>query len=143
MLDGIFLATSLQFLVRNVGRVAAYKWQVQLVELDGHQEERFQDYRFHGNNYPHGVRMESYIRADDTILSGGALNQDINWGIFLRPSEETVDAVRAEVDQMILPLTFGYRLATETSPGELTYVELRSVANAQELTDYIVNYLHL
>ena len=123
--------------------MAAYKWQVQLVELDGHQEERFEDYRFHANKYPPGVSMESYIRADDTILPGGALNQDLNWGIFLRPSEETEEAVRAEVDQMILPLTFAFRLATETSPGELKYVELRSVASAQELTNYIVNYLHL
>jgi hypothetical protein len=87
--------------------------------------------------------MESYIRTDDTILPGGALNQDIGWGIFLRPSEETVEAVRTEVEQMILPLTLGYRLATETSPGEMKHIELRNVANTQRLTNFIVDQLGL
>jgi hypothetical protein len=141
--DTIFLATWIQFLVQNVGRVAAYKWQVQLAELDGYSEERSQHYRFHGKDYPSGFSISSYIRTDDTILPGGALNQDMSWGIFLCPLEQTVEAVRAEIDQMILPLTLGYRLATETSQGELKHVQFRDIVDAQELTDFVVAHVGL
>ena len=129
--------------MQNVGRVAAYKWQVQLAELDGYLKEHFQHYRFHGKDYPSGFSMNSYIRTDDTILPGGVLNQDIGWGIFLRPLKQTVEAVRAEIDQMILPLTLGYRLATETSPGELKHGEFRNIVDAQELTNFVVTQLGL
>jgi hypothetical protein len=141
--DTVFLATWIQFLVQNVGRVAAYKWQIHLAELDGYPKERSQHYRFHGKDYPSGFSMPSYIRTDDTILPGGALNQDIGWGIFLRPSEQTVEAVRAEIEQMILPLTLGYRLTTETSQGELKHVEFSGIVDVQELTDFVVAQLGL
>ena len=47
---GVFGALRLRFHITNAGRVAAYKWQLQITEYDGHQADRVSDYRFGSEN---------------------------------------------------------------------------------------------
>ncbi|PZR97536.1 MAG: hypothetical protein DLM70_19110, partial [Chloroflexi bacterium] len=134
-----FLATQLRFLIKNVGRVAAYKWQLDVRERRGHPEGRFGDYRSRGQDFPPGAQPDpGGISLDDTILPDCERFEEKHFGFLLRPAAPTTEAVRAEVDEMILAITLGYRLATETSPGEMQYTELKRVADAQELTDFVL-----
>ncbi len=41
---------------------------------------------------------------------------------------------------MIVSISLGCQLATETSPGELKEIELGSVANADELTNFVIQH---
>jgi Putative DNA-binding domain len=135
--EGVFLAMQLRFLVRNTGRVAAYKWQLQLTEMGGHPEGRAGDYRFRVGDYPLPWSMPSAMRLDDTILPGCALDEDKHIGVLLRLSDFTAEAAGAEIRALIPPITLGYQLATETSPGEPQHVELRSVVDVQALANFV------
>jgi hypothetical protein len=135
--EGVFLAMRLRFLVQNTGRVAAYKWQLQLTQVGGHLEGRVGDYRFRVGDYPPGWSMPSGIRVDDTILPGCALDEDKDMGILLRLSDSAAEAVGAEIRTLMLPITLGYQLATETSPGRLHHIELRSVVDVQALAVFV------
>jgi hypothetical protein len=74
---------------------------------------------------------------DDTILPGGALLRDSYWGVFLRPEERTREAIRTEVDRMILSATLGHRLATETSLGDTRHVPVRPLVSVDLLESYV------
>lgn len=136
--EGVFLVTRLRFLVRNCGRVAAYKWQLQVTEMAGHPDGRVGDYRFRVGDYPSGWGMSGGIRVDDTILPGCALDEDKDLGVLLHPSVLSAESVKVELETLILPLNLGYRLATETSPGKLEHIELRNVADVEALTAFIL-----
>jgi hypothetical protein len=136
--EGVFLATHLRFLVRNSGRVAAYKWQLQVTEMAGHPEGRVSDYRFRVGDYPSGWGMPGGIRVDDTILPGCALDENKDFGVLLRPAALSAESVKVEIEALILPLILGYRLATETSPGKLEHIELRNAADVETLSAFIL-----
>ncbi|MGH8509226.1 MAG: AlbA family DNA-binding domain-containing protein [Gammaproteobacteria bacterium] len=129
--DGVLLATRLRFLVHNRGRVAAYKWQLQVTEMAGRPSGREADYTSQpgtGDN----------TRVDDTILPGCALAETKDFKVLLHPAELSREAVKSEIETLILPLTLGYRLATETSPGKLEHIVLRNAANVEKLTAFIL-----
>lgn len=136
--DGFFLATRLGFLVKNTGRVAAYKWQLQVTEMGGHPASRVADYRFCLADYPPGWSMDGGIRVDDTILPGCALREDKDLGLHLRPGSREYEAFRSEIETLLWPVTLGVRLATEVSPGQVEHVALRSVVNVQLLTEFVM-----
>ena len=138
----IFLATRLRFSVTNVGRLAAYKWQIQLHTMSGHIANRTEVYRFLGN-YPDGFAMSSSLRLDDTILPGGALDQDIDIGLMLRPSQRAVSGIEAEINQMLSSVRLKYRVATETSIGKDEELELHTVLNSNELAEFVSGQLGL
>ncbi len=135
----IFVGLQLRFRVRNVGRVAAYKWGLFLAVIGDYPEERLPDYRSRGEDYPPGYGgVRTNMRVDATILPGSALEEDIRWGANLRPSVHTASEIRGEIDRMVLAVTLGYRVATETSPGEVQRIGMRHIAGASDLTDYIL-----
>ena len=59
-------------------------------------------------------------------------------GVVLRPNSETDEAVQAEIEKLLAPLTLGVRLATEVSPGKLEHVELRSVLDVQQTVEFVL-----
>lgn len=122
--NNMFLALRLRFLVRNVGRVAAYKWALRLVHLRGGRENRREDYRLSPSQFPPLGRMDGGLRIDDTILPDCALSEDLDFGVVLRARPRTPNEYTAEIEHLLLPATLGYRLATETSPGETQEVVL-------------------
>jgi hypothetical protein len=139
--DGAFFVMRLHFTIENTGRVAAYKWQLQIREMDGYAESRIEDYRFSTRDFPQGMSFRGGIRVDDTILPGCTLEEDRHFGLLLRPQGITREALRAELVHLLTNLTLGHRLATETSPGELRHVELRTVLDLDALVEFLVERL--
>jgi hypothetical protein len=133
---GTFLAFRLRFLVKNTGRVAAYKWQLQVMEISGHPLARADDYRFRPADYPPGWGMDGGMRVDDTILPGCVLQEDKDMGILLRAGSEGNAALQAEIEELLY-VRLGMRLATETSPGKLEHVDLRPIVDAQQLVSFV------
>lgn len=116
---GIFLVLSVRFLVRNVGRVAAYRWALRLVSISGHAAERAEDYRLSRPTYPPMIGgMDSSIRVDPTILPGCTTSEDLEFGVLLRAQPQIPDAFTAEIERLLGSVSIRYQLATETSPGE-------------------------
>ncbi len=54
-----------------------------------------------------------------------------------RELEETLEALHTEIERMIMSVSLGYQLASETSPGKLEYVELDSIVNVEELINFV------
>ncbi|MBA2248196.1 MAG: ATP-binding protein [Chloroflexia bacterium] len=141
-IDGaVFLATELRFRVENTGRVAAYKWAVQVREMGGHPKERPEDYRWNKSDYPDGMGNNISLAIDDTILPGGVRNETSDFGCLLRPKHDTAEALQAEVERMICSVSIGYRVATETSLGDMQYVAVGSLVAPQDLTAFVVQAL--
>jgi len=136
--DEFFLAMRVGFLVKNTGRVAAYKWQLRMAEMSGHPAPRVADYRFRLADYPHGWSMSDGIRVDDTILPGCALREDLNLGLYLRPVSREYEAFRYEIETLLEPVTLGVQLATEVSPGQVEPIVLRSVVDVKQLAEFVM-----
>lgn len=135
--EGAFLAMRLRFLIQNIGRVAAYKWQLQITEMSGHPQSRGADYRFRTRDYPPGWTMPSGIRLDDTILPGGSLEEDKDLGVVVRVQTASVPAVQAEIEVLLADLRLGFRLATEVSPGNVEHVALRAFVDVPKLAGFV------
>ena len=138
----IFLATQLHFAIENVGRVAAYKWQMRIEEIDGHLTERLADYVFGQNNYPPGIARMGGIRLDETILPGSRIDEQIHLGFHLRPEGEQPEQISREIELMLSPAKLGYKIATETSPGELRYAKLADAIDVDKLAGFICAQLN-
>ncbi len=138
---GIFLAMGLRFSVENIGRVAAYKWRLQITERSGHPDPRVNDYHFSARNFPPGLSWSRGLRLDDTILPGCSLEENQDFGLLLRPQSETGEALQVEIANLLADLTLGYRLATETSPGDLQRAELRSSLDTEALAAFVLDRL--
>lgn len=138
--DGIFVVIRLKFLVENVGRVAAYKWKLMLHEMRGLPDERGADYHFDRKEFPKKGMSggPGGIRIDDTILPGCSIEEERPLGVFVKAVPGRTDQIYAEIDRLLVPLELSYRIATETSRGELNWVELWQVLNRQELVDFII-----
>ncbi len=123
----------MRFSIKNVGRVAAYKWHLSI-----HKENSDKDYYLGETNE---IPRESMTRQENTILPGCELTESIYCLCFLRPKTLTTEAIKAEIETKMLARPVYYQLATETSPGELQKIELNSIANVDELTDDIMHSL--
>jgi len=138
--EAVFLAMRLRFNVKNVGRVAAYKWRLVLTEMDGHPKGRENDYRSGSRDYPKSSGMTgSYFRIDDTILPGCALDEDKDFGVYLRPARFSVDAFKGEIESLIAPLEWSFRVATEVSPGAVESARIREVVDADKLAAFLMS----
>jgi hypothetical protein len=131
--DGsVFVGSRMRFVVRNVGRVAAHQWAVQVLDISGHPPGRADDYRFNVVDFPPHVARPGDVRmSPGVILPGGAEEAESHWGVCLR-LPEGADAIPAEVDRMILAVTLGYRVATENSLGEVCYVAMRPLVSTPD-----------
>lgn len=137
--EAVFLAMRLRFTVKNVGRVAAYKWQLALTEMGGYLEGRLPDYRYRTRDYPEGWSMPSSIRLDDTILPGCATEEDKDFGVFLRPTCFSVETISDEIESLIRPLVWMFRVATEVSPGTVESASAREIVDARRLAAFIIS----
>jgi hypothetical protein len=128
----------LTFDVRNVGRVAAYKW-TSLIEQLQYFDDRQQDYIF--GAAPGAPARSGGVRIDDTILPGCSLEQKHILTLRLRPSPRSAVAMESDARSLLSEAAVYLRLATETSPGEQVRFELGPLANygqiVQRLTDFI------
>jgi hypothetical protein len=130
--NGLFLLVQWKAEVRNVGRVAAYNWRLNVRSIEFIDTARESDYRF--ADFPVKRQGAPTIRIDDrTILPGCSFIEAQDFGCQLRPKAHTTEAVREEIEAMLAATTFNYQLATETSPGELVRTPLSPVLDVDVL----------
>jgi hypothetical protein len=128
--NGIFVEAKLLFEIKNVGRVASYNWNLRPREFNNTREdvfsERKKDYYFAVADYPVKKGRSSGIPINTTILPGCEYFESCDFGFQLRPKEHTTNAVREDIKALLSDTTLFYKLATETSPGELVSIALSS-----------------
>lgn len=131
---GLFAHIELTFYVRNVGRVAAYKWDVSWrVEFDV-DDSRHDDFIVDPSRFPpwSGGRS-SGIRIDDTILSGGVLSKEDEFGFILRPASSSEADLRAELSLMSYEkIAISHGSVSEVSPSEEAPTPLHTVLPLEE-----------
>lgn len=130
-----FLETSVRFLVRNEGRVAAYKWELAVRNIEnpylfvGGEQTIF----VHRSNFPLKSSRGSYISVDDTILPGCATQKDVDVGFWL-PTGASADWA---VDDLMRSTVFKVQIATETSPGEHKSFSLADAVDGSNVRSFI------
>jgi hypothetical protein len=137
----IFLAMRLRFSIENVGRVAAYKWSVNVREISGEIAGRENDYIFDQRKFPEGVGHRGGIRLDDTILPGGFMEENIPFGLLINPMNESQEGIQFDLEKLLDAVRLSYRIATETSPGDLKHVGLGTAIKLRELSEFVVSRL--
>ena len=129
--DGLFLVLEQKFDIENTGRVSANNWRLHICEV-ATQEGRGKDFYYSKFPVKHRPRA-SGIPLDRAILPGCFANEVRTVGFQLRPATPTQAALRSEILSLLGGTTLSYRLATETSPGELTPVTLAAVLDPDAL----------
>jgi len=133
---GYFLATRMRFVLNNGGRVAAYKWALIIESISGHQSDRLADYRFSPSEYPPGWNQDSSIQLDETILPGCTYLAHKDLGLMLHPQGDSLFEMQREIEALVSTAVLGYRIATETSPGEPKELALGTVTGRDALAPF-------
>jgi hypothetical protein len=60
-----------------------------------------------------------------------------DFGFMLRPQAVSQREVQIEVERVTAPVNLAYRLATETSPGEIKEINLGTLMNSQQISEFI------
>lgn len=117
--DGVFVELRLLCTVRNVGSIAAYRWNLRLDGTDGEAQERSADIFFSQHQFPRRRQRDNIaIPGDPTLLPSLSTTVELPLGIFLRASQYERDAVNADLKAMLhSDLYVRLRVITETSPG--------------------------
>lgn len=134
---GVFLVVRMEFLIRNLGRMAAQKWELQLREINDHPDDRIDDYYFGRVTFPRGMGGNLLVRMDDTLLGDSEMAEHIDLGLLLRPVKMNLRHIREEIEAMLVPIALGYRVATETSPGEIRHIKLRDWLCIEEIVAFV------
>jgi Putative DNA-binding domain len=133
--EGIFVVIVLKIEVTNVGRVAAYNWQLNArasTHLGVETENLLENFYF--SNFPISLPPRvTGVRFDRTILPGCEFIEEHTIGLQLRPTDHTIAAVRDDLHRMLKGLQIFYRLATEASPGEWIPIILTGVTDLETL----------
>jgi hypothetical protein len=133
--NGLFLEAKLRFEIKNVGRVAAYNWQLSIrtiSHLSKDTNSRASDYCFETGRFPVKKMRQRGIPINP-ILPGCEYAEAHDFGLQLRPNAHTIDAVREEIEALLDGTIFSFQLATETSPGELMSIPLSPVLDVDVL----------
>jgi hypothetical protein len=132
---GVFVETRLEFLIKNTGRVAAYKWALIVEGTRGDAPGRESDYKFSVQTFPKRKRDgRGGIRLDDTILPSLAMMEERDFGFLLRAPADDREALLRELRLVVSSsLTLRYRVVTETSPGESATTTLVSFIDHDEI----------
>jgi schlafen family protein len=135
---GPLVVLLLSFLVRNEGRVAAYKWRMRMTTADGLPSGRIEDVYPEPPAFPQEVSQGGVAIGDITILPGDSIACEKKIAIQLRPNPATGSGIYDEC-ALWLGATFGFRIATEVSPGEDRPVVLGEKLAPDVLRAYLVN----
>jgi hypothetical protein len=127
----VFAHVEITVRIRNEGNVAAYKWAYQPDRFDI-AEGRDADYETDTAKFAFRD-SSSGIRIDDTILPGGAADEPFQLGLRLRPSGTEAGQLPREIETLLNPVTFHYRIATEVGRSEERTIELRDGFDPQAL----------
>lgn len=134
---GPVVALNAGFIIRNEGRVAAYKWRMRLTTADL-PSERMGDLVPESHNFPPEVSLGSITIGDTAILPGDRINFEKPIAFQMRPNPASGRGLFDECD-LLLGAKLGFRIATEVSPGEDKEVRLGDKLRSDELRAYIIN----
>jgi Putative DNA-binding domain len=137
--EGAFVELYLHFHVWNVGRLAAYKWEVVIDGTSGDAEGRDADYKFAFSAFPKGLRgRDGGIALDDTILPSLGRSVRKDFGFFLRQPVSNLPALRSDFRLILANLALRYRVVTETSPGEEISTPFANLLKPDDLFDSLL-----
>jgi hypothetical protein len=128
---GTFVALTVDWLVHNTGRVAAYKWRLHQ-EWESDTEGRDTDYYFDRAKYPAGKSTASSMSLDDTLLPGESRPGAWHFGIKLRGYQNEV-GLAPDLARMLGGLSLRYRIATESSIAEFSKVPMLDLTTPAEV----------
>lgn len=131
-IGGIFLETEFQFIVENVGLMAAQNWHLAAVGANVESEFR-PDYLFNRADYPIKKGKGGGIRLDNTILPRRQLQEAIDVGFFLHHRQD----VKQQLETLIKPMKITCHLSLEFGPGIEKSFDVAPVANLDSLAAYI------
>lgn len=143
----VFVQGKLSFILTNVGRVAAYRWEVVLERISANHPSRQADYILWPKNFPTCARRQTGgIRLDATILPSLRRVEETDFGFFLniqRPGYGGA-AIGHELN-VVMPdgLEIAYRVVSETSPGEVISTRLAPIVDRNELRNQILEAIRL
>lgn len=140
--DGLFFVFDLKFKVKNIGRISANNWQINIrtAQWDKEISLRQNDLMFSGFLRQKIVRSWSTTvpMGSRAILPECSYVESIKMGLMLRPRLRTVEDTTADLDYMISSLRIGCQVATETSPGEIELISLAPLYESRRLIDEAV-----
>jgi hypothetical protein len=133
----VTVAFDMKFIVRNEGKVTAYKWQFRAKLLDGIAEGREESYKFGDYSLPAHLRPNRGYKPDWTVLPGGIEYANESVAVTLRLSDLTDASIYKELELLLGTLTLSYEIATEMSPGELVCIEIAPYFKLAEIAEFI------
>lgn len=138
--DSIFVEFDLHFTIKNVGGVAAYKWQLIIDQLKAPAEGRHSDYLFDRAKFPpySGVRHGG-ISLDPTILPSLSTKETKHLGVFLQPSAKQV-ALETDLLRLFSNETeLWYRIVSEFSRGESKKTKIADYLDVAKVARWIIS----
>jgi hypothetical protein len=135
----VFLVLAIVAGVRNVGRVAAFKWAVSMDSFDGRAIGRERAYNFDPGTFALKQGREGQIVTDRTILP--SLNAEDRFLVELAldtvaPVGQAADAFIRELHELISERTsVTLRSISETSPGTPATFKMAGAVNFKVLAD--------
>lgn len=113
------LVLRMNFKIRNVGRVAAYKWGLRVKNLVFDDADKAFKVFLGREKIPEGHKPGSKgIPVDPTILPGDFDTDADYFGIEITPDGEPPDLMYARLGDFLQTFRVEAAVATETSPGE-------------------------
>jgi hypothetical protein len=140
---GVFVETRLRFRLTNTGRIASYKWALVIEHMKDWDAERADDYRFIFQSFPRGNEgRSSSIRVDTTILPSLWMDEEKDFGFFLRPESNDGAGIAKDLSALFRPgFTLGFRAVSETSRGVTVEEPLSKVLEPNTFADMILSAL--
>jgi hypothetical protein len=141
---GVLTANLTEFVVTNTSRLSARHWDVQLVDVVGCPRDRHTDYRFHPRGYPRGLAEGAdgpRGGLDDVILPLGTADVSRHFGVLFRPVEPTREAIKADVERMLLRVQLGFRVVTESFVSEVQFAPLSGRVDSELLVKNVLIWL--
>ena len=137
-----FIELKMWFEIKNTGRIAAYKWSLQLNHFKGCPDDSKENHRFNYMNYPAGPQGQDNHRIDATILPSLGMREVLSFGIILRIENTTPETVSNGFNRLLPPsLIADYRVVTETSAGESVQTPFAEVLDYPTVLRQIVERL--
>jgi hypothetical protein len=134
---GVYVETRLDLWGANVGRIAAYKWELapRAIQytgaLSGVEAARRLDFGY--SSFRVKRAREGTLYLDKTLLPGCGLLFRTDIGMQIYPRKKTFDALFYAIQDFLQPLTITFRIATETSPGEEEPLTLAPLLNIRQM----------
>ncbi len=134
------LVFRMKFNIRNIGRVAAYKWGLRIKNMISDDADKSFRLFVGRDKIPHDHRPGSKgIPIDTTILPGDFHSDSEYFGIEITPDGEPPHLLYERLADFLQTLRVEAAVATETSPGETKTFKLQLPKDIEVYRQQILN----